>query len=659
MVQRVLTGRVQTGGTHGAQPLGGVRVTAYQSGDNNLVVLGKATADAEGRFAISLPATGDNGIYYAVADVGSGVWLANCLGPALAGDICINELSTVAAAFALAQFIGQSEVRGSSAALRLAAGMNNNLVVAATGASSPVLLAAPNADQTIALRTTRALANLLAACVANPAEAASLLYAWAQAPGEASAPVTTLQALANIARNPWQNVAPIFASTQAVQAYLPALGSAPDAWTIAVKVNATGSVTVPFGGPANIAFDRRGYAWITNNVVQGTPVSAMGIVVLQPDGQPAAGGNGLPRSPVTGGGLLGTGFGVAVDAAETVWVGNFGWGNFNPAPLGLGSVSRFAPDGQPLSPAWGYQGGAVRAQALAVDPAGNVWIASFGNDSVVVYLGGDPERSVRFQEPAGSGPFAIAIAPDGASAWVTNSGGLSGAAASSVCKYRLAGGVLTQEVSVPVGKALKAVAVDSQGFAWVASGGDNTVYRFSPGGELVGSYGSDVDGGTLRGGLCGPWGLAIDGNDTVWVANFGSLAKGSQYTQAALTQLAGTDLAACPPGLSTGDPISPPTGYTLRSAGEPVLLSTGEPLYGPGRPACYSPLMRQTNCVIDAAGNVWTVNNWKPDFDLDMANPGGDGVVIFVGVAKPPGAGKATVNAADRVAQTGFVEVHG
>jgi hypothetical protein len=47
--------------------------------------------------------------------------------------------------------------------------------------------------------------------------------------------------------------------------------------------------------------------------------------------------------------------------------------------------------------------------------------------------------------------------------------------------------------------------------------------------------------------------------------------------------------------------------------------------------------MRTTAVVIDRAGNIWTANNWKPDFDIDItSNPGGDGMVIFVGLAKPP-----------------------
>lgn len=48
-------------------------------------------------------------------------------------------------------------------------------------------------------------------------------------------------------------------------------------------------------------------------------------------------------------------------------------------------------------------------------------------------------------------------------------------------------------------------------------------------------------------------------------------------------------------------------------------------------------MMRQTSVKIDAAGNVWTINNWKPRFDVDATeNPGGDGIIIFVGLAPPP-----------------------
>jgi hypothetical protein len=127
----------------------------------------------------------------------------------------------------------------------------------------------------------------------------------------------------------------------------------------------------------------------------------------------------------------------------------------------------------------------------------------------------------------------------------------------------------------------------------------------------------------------------------VWVANFGKLGPDEVFTTGALSVLAGDTEKNRRAGLSTGDPISPLTGYTLKSAGDPVRLHNGELLYGHGTEPCYNPLMRSTSCVIDPAGNVWVVNNWKPDFGSDFlpkeGNPGGDGIVIFVGLAKPPG----------------------
>ena len=47
--------------------------------------------------------------------------------------------------------------------------------------------------------------------------------------------------------------------------------------------------------------------------------------------------------------------------------------------------------------------------------------------------------------------------------------------------------------------------------------------------------------------------------------------------------------------------------------------------------------MRLTALGIDKAGNIWAMNNWKPSFQVDNStNPGGDGAVIFVGLASPP-----------------------
>src|SRR4029450_9726358 len=74
----------------------------------------------------------------------------------------------------------------------------------------------------------------------------------------------------------------------------------------------------------------------------------------------------------------------------------------------------------------------------------------------------------------------------------------------------------------------------------------------------------------------------------------------------------------CPPGMKTGDRISPPGGYV-----------------GGG-------LQMQTDLAISPAGDVWVMNNWQ-DIDSCLSAPeealstrcGGQGVVTFFGMAKP------------------------
>jgi hypothetical protein len=46
--------------------------------------------------------------------------------------------------------------------------------------------------------------------------------------------------------------------------------------------------------------------------------------------------------------------------------------------------------------------------------------------------------------------------------------------------------------------------------------------------------------------------------------------------------------------------------------------SQRRPPLRPGGFPSFSPLMRQTNCVLDRAGHGWAINNWKPDFDTEV-----------------------------------------
>src|SRR5207247_9308 len=216
-----LSGVVQTGGTSSSQPLPNVHVTLFEATTGQPAMLGQATTDASCRFSIRYTRSASQSIFYVQADIGEGVEFVSILGPNLPASVTINELTTVAASYSMAQFYRSGVIAGNSFGLQIAAGMNDNIVASATGQSSPVLLNSPNADQTNSLRSTRSLANLLAACVVDPTVASNLFDLTTPAGGPP--PSNTAQALANLARDPGQNVDGIYTLTLLSDLYDPPL----------------------------------------------------------------------------------------------------------------------------------------------------------------------------------------------------------------------------------------------------------------------------------------------------------------------------------------------------------------------------------------------------------------------------------------------------
>jgi hypothetical protein len=113
------------------------------------------------------------------------------------------------------------------------------------------------------------------------------------------------------------------------------------------------------------------------------------------------------------------------------------------------------------------------------------------------------------------------------------------------------------------------------------------------------------------GGLTIPWRIAVDGNDTVWVFNFGAVpVPQTPQIPTGVSHFCGIDTKKCPAGLQFGDPISPSTGYRSDT------------------------LTRITGGQIDPSGNLWLMNNWKLNAN-PFLNPGGNSIVIVIGVAAP------------------------
>jgi len=609
-----LHGHVQTGPT----PLGAYTVTLYAtSGTGAPIALGTGTTAPDGSFDISYSSNvSASAVLYVLAVNTTGpatpgaVVLADVLGTGSApAGITVNELTTAASGYAMAQFFQSGRLSGPSPGLENAAGMVRNLVDPASGAIGSVLASPPNVASSAA--TFNSLGNIVAACIAAQAQCAQLFAA--TTPPGGTAPANTLDAIVSMNHEPWLNVVPLFTLSQSgPMPYSPGLATAPDAWTLALRFVGDGQT---MSGPGNMAVDANGDIWATNNYMYDpNPLDSVCgsdlLLEFTPTGQYVTG------SPWHGGGLNGAGFGIDIDPYGDIWASNFG---FAAPPPGCpanrqpphNSVSQFTPAGQAVSPdatatsGGGYtQGGVSWPQGLTADLAGNIWTANCQADSVTEFPGGSPGAAVDIGNLGVHKPFGVAHNANGV--FVTGVGSDNVAMilpdGSPAPGSPFGGGGLNK----PLG-----IAADSQGDMWVANSG--LVDVPCPDRSNINSFGGsltllDANGhvvspsaGFTGGGLTIPWGVATDGSDNVWVANFGGQR---------LSEFCGTRPASCPAGVATGQAISP--------------ASTG---YG------FDGLVRNTGVVVDPSGNVWLANNWKQV--PPASNPGGFEMVAFVGLASP------------------------
>ena len=654
-----LLGQVLGGGA----PVERATVTLWAATAAAPVQLGQAATGADGRFTINPSAASPrDASLYLIAEGGRSsadktggdndrTALMAVLGSEPPASVVINELTTIASVWTHAQFVDGAAIEGLALGLRIAAGNVPNFVDLTTGGLGPVIQDPLNSSQTTTLATFNTLGNLLAGCVTRVrGEACDKFFAAATPPG-GTVPTDTLTAAQSIARLPSHHAQELFALLDEFYPvpdeklwrevpFVPYLSFAPSAWTLSLAYAGGGMNSL--GG---IAIDGEGNMWSANNFMPGAQSTIWGqfgggVSKIAP--------NGKPLSPMTvgfrGGGIDSPGFGIAIGADDRVWVDS----------LRAQTISVFDREtGKALSPETGYdfEGKLGSMQGIITTPNGDVWALDNENSQIVHLPKGDAAkgrilgRTVDGKPVDGTlqvkGPFHLAVDQQDR-IWVTNTSG-------TVTRFPANDPGKAEQIKV--GLFPRGVAIDSLGNAWVANALGHprtkeklamgeTVIRSKLGGlkgskadaedqkaqmwidlyDLASKYpGGDVsmvdpDGmvvGTFDGGgsINAPWGIAVDGNDNVWVADaFGRT----------ITHLCGARLENCPPGAKTGDPISPPGGYL---GGVQIT----------------------TDVAIDPAGNVWVANNWdRPDEGFkkepDPANStrfGGNGTVVFYGLAKP------------------------
>jgi len=499
--------------------------------------------------------------------------LGNCLGPSFSTStfVWINEVSTVAAAYAFSGFATDATHVSSSGTALAQVGIQNafanatNLASLSTGAA---LATTPALNGTVPQSTINTLANLLAACVnstgtitgpTNPTTCYTLFNnATSNGTSGGTVPSDTATAAINIAHNPAANIANLCSLQAAVgAAFLPDLGCVstgngyPPDFTIAIAFTGAGFNSNNSG--YGISIDASGNAWLANwlgsNVDKFSPLGA----AISPSGGYTCGGHiSSPKA-------------IAIDNSGNVWVAN----------TGTNSVFELSGvDGSAISPNNGYTGGGLfAASGIAIDASGDVWLAGGSAAAEFSSSGTAKSPSGGYSGANITSATSVAIDASGNAWYADDSSGFAGLSKFSNSGSPLAsygGGGITS--STPY----MGIGIDASGNIWAVG---DTLAKFSSAGTAL----SPTSGGYAGTVISTPTGLAIDGSGNVWVSNAGvSISEWS----------------------NSGAAISPSAGYKgPQVSGSPILS-------GP------------ESIAVDGSGDVWVGNSNKT-------------VVEFIGAATP------------------------
>src|SRR5262245_23669640 len=643
-----LNGQVLSGG----RPIANSAVTLWSATAGDPAQLGQGRTGNDGRFTIAGGADrASDASLYLVAKGGTpatnkaggdnpAIALITVLGAHPPTNVTINEMTTVASVWTHNQFIDGTAIKGQPLQLKIAAGNVPSFVDLATGGWGGAIQDPLNSGQTTTMANFATLADGLAGCVVQVVPGScDKLYAAAAGPSEAGALTDTLTAAESIAKYPWyqpQRVHALLAAFYPIEPgktmrpvpYMPYLSVAPSAWVLPLKFDGGGYRA---GGKA--MFDSEGNLWVGDNFTVGW----QGQDAFWQGNATKFNPNGRPLSPITtgfaGGGMQGGTFGAAVDVKDNAWLSSYG----------SKSIAVFDKNGKPLTPPGGitFNGQLGLMQGIIATPSGDVWALGVSKRQLLYFPKGDWTRGQIVcegdsAEPCKSflGPFHLAIDQQDR-IWVSN-------ASDKVTRFPAADPSKAENFKTAIVNS--GLNIDSQGNVWVTNrfgrgllgmahlvdmaarmkvegiesatdymvrtmseqkGGDGSVTLLRPDGTQY--PGSPFTGG----GLPGPWAVVVDGDDNVWISNFA-------LPNSPIAHLCGVRTENCPPGFKTGDQISPPNGYV-----------------GGG-------LQMQTDLAISPSGDVWVMNNWQ-DIDSCYKNAsealstrcGGQGVVIFFGMAKP------------------------
>ncbi|WP_263366775.1 NHL repeat-containing protein [Edaphobacter bradus] len=584
------TGRSIHGNVHGGQqPISGSHVylfrsdtTAYGNASVSLLNSSAAgaatdsigtyvTTDANGNFSITGDYTctaGDQAYLYALggnpgAGPNSAAGLMAVLGTCPASGnfsgsvpfVSINEVTTVAAAYAFLGFASDPTHVASSGTPLAKTGIANAFATAsnlANIATGTAYTTTPGGNGSVPQADINTLANILSACINSTgpsSTACSSLFNYAPSGGNPSTtPTDTAMAAINIAHNPLTNVANLYSLVPPSPPFNPSLTSAPSDFIVSIAFNGGG-----INGAQHLAIDGSGNIWTTNNTPSLSKFSPLGVAL-----SPAGGYTDSSLNSPTG---------IAIDTSGNVWAANNGGntisgftnsgtfitGASSSSPtLNTPSLLAFDPTGRFWVPTLNgsvtslvqfssagaynaaYTGGGLNHGSLspiAFDPAGNAWVGNAGTTGFSVFSSaGVASPSSPISAGGVSSPVGMAF-DSSSNLWFLNSDGSFGAITSA--------GTAVPGSPVNTGSTAGiAMAIDGKSHAWFmtsTTSGSTTTYTLQS--YKISSGSITYAGGTTFSFPGAPLDLAFDGSGNIWLLGSNKLIQLIGVTKPVVTPL--------------------------------------------------------------------------------------------------------------------------
>jgi hypothetical protein len=399
--------------------------------------------------------------------------------------IQINEVTTVAAAYAMAGFATDATHVSSSGTPLALTGIANAFANAANLAditTGSALAVTPAGNGAVPRDEINTLADILASCINSTgpgSTACSTLFSNALSGGTSGNTATdTATAIINIAHNPGINVAALSALVTPNSPFQPTNTF----FHFALYLSFTGPTISGAGEqPGSIGIDDSGNVWTVNAIFSG-PSTSYTVTKLSPLGSVLSGATGY----VIGNDITGSAGYIAIDQTGNAWL----TGTSHIYKISSsGTVSTFLPD----------EGSAYGR--IAIDATGNVWSISTGGTPSLIEL-----------SPGGTDLHFNSTAPIGTNGLAISNSGIAWTAGYPNLLYGTSiptGTGINVTVSGSVVSAV--VALDATGDPWVMNPLTQYAYDSSTNSWFVAS--SDAASNTR------PSDMAVDGAGTFWLAS--------------------------------------------------------------------------------------------------------------------------------------------